>query len=64
MGIRGLIDSGLGSKDHGIRINEHRIQCSKILKSALTAYNGDYPEQWDEECDGSDDDEISPGGGQ
>lgn len=54
--IQGLIDSGLGSPGHSIRINDNRIKCFKIIKSALAGNNEDYPEEWDEEFD----DEISP----
>jgi hypothetical protein len=50
--IQGLIDSGLGSPGHHNRINGKRIECFRILKSALTGYNDeDYPEEWDEEYD-------------
>lgn len=57
--IQGLIDSGLGSPGHSIRINDNRSKCFKILKSALAGNNEDYPEGWDEEYD----DKVSPGDG-
>lgn len=56
MGTRGLIDSGLGSPGHTLTINDNRIKCFKIIKSALAGNDEDYPDCWDEEFD----DKVSP----